>query len=261
MSVQSEIEVLVRNVMLVSPRIAAAFLILPILSKEDAPAMVRNTIYVALALSVPLAMETVTIPQGFVPWLGIVVKEVFVGATIGFTFATVLWAIAMVGDIIDTKVGTSMATLTDPMSGSSSTLTGAFLSRFANYLFLALGGLALFLELLLGSFSIWPVAAALPDLKMDSLYFFTRGFGAMMTLVFMLAAPALVLMSMVDLTLGIMNRYAPQLNVLPLTMALKAWMTSGLLLLGLGAFMAVITNAFDRSRGLLNTLRAVFGAP
>jgi type III secretion protein T len=40
------------SLMLSAPRIAAAFLILPILSKEDAPPLVRNTIYVALAIAV-----------------------------------------------------------------------------------------------------------------------------------------------------------------------------------------------------------------
>jgi type III secretion protein T len=257
MSSLQEADAIVRNVMLAAPRIAAAFLVLPFLSKEDAPAMVRNTVYVALALCITPALTAVNaVPQGFVPWIGIVVKEVFVGALLGFSFAAVMWALAIVGDIIDTKVGTSMAQVSDPISGSQTTLTGAFLSRFANYLFLALGGLTLFLELVMSSYAVWPVTDALPALQLKSLGYFTGSFGAMMSLAFMLAAPALILMSLIDLTLGIMNRYAPQLNVLPLTMALKAWVTSGLLLLGLGAVMAVLVDAFDRSRSLLAVLKA-----
>jgi type III secretion protein T len=254
----AEVETLVRNLVLSTPRIASAFLVLPLLSREDAPPLVRNSIYVALALAVtPLVGAAAKVPPGFVPWVGIVVKEALIGAVIGFAFAAVLWALAMAGDVIDTKVGTSMATVTDPMAGNPTTLTGAFLTRFANYVFLGLGGLTIFLELLLTSYQVWPIYAAAPDLRGPGLEYFTRSFGAMMVLAFMLAAPALILMSMIDLTLGIMNRYAPQLNVLPLTMALKAWSTSGILLLGLGAYLAVLLDTFDRSRGLLDTLKAV----
>jgi hypothetical protein len=46
--------------------------------------------------------------------------------------------------------------------------------------------------------------------------------------------------------------------VQPITMALKAWVSSGVTLLGLGAFVTVMVRSFDAGRGLLSTLRAVF---
>ena len=88
--------------------------------------------------------------------------------------------------------------------------------------------------------------------------YFARGFGSMMSMAFMLASPALILMSLIDLALGVMNRYAPQLNVLPIAMAIKAWMASLILLLGLTAFVSVIVQSFDRNRGLLNVLHRLF---
>ena len=134
-----EADTALRSLALSAPRIAAAFLILPLLSKDDAPGLVRNTVYVALAIAVtPFLTETARLPREFVPWIGIIVKEIFIGATIGFAFSTVLWAVSMTGDIIDTKVGTNMASVVDPLGGHSASLSGALLSRFANYLFLAL---------------------------------------------------------------------------------------------------------------------------
>jgi type III secretion protein T len=247
------------SLMLSAPRIAAAFLILPILSKEDAPALVRNTIYVALAIAVtPFVSAAAQVPPDFVPWAGLIVKEIFVGAVIGFSFSSVLWAVSMAGDIIDTKVGTSMATVVDPLGGSQISLSGALLSRFSGYIFLAVGGLTIFLDLLLGSYRIWPVQAPFPAMDWRGVDYFARGFGSMMSMAFMLAAPALILMSMIDLALGVMNRFAPQLNVLPIAMALKAWIASLILLLGLTAFVSVIVQSFDRSRGLLNILQRLF---
>jgi type III secretion protein T len=247
------------SLMLAAPRIAAAFLTLPILSREDAPPLVRNTIYVALAIAVtPFVSTAVPVPADFVPWVGLIVKEIFVGATIGFSFAAVLWAVSMAGDIIDTKVGTNMASLSDPLMGQSTSLSGALLSRFSSFVFLAVGGLTIFLDLLLGSYAVWPVQAPFPAMDLRGVEFFARGFGSTMTLAFMLAAPALILMSLIDLALGVMNRYAPQLNVLPIAMALKSWISSLILLLGLTAFVSVIVESFDRNRGLLGTLQRLF---
>jgi type III secretion protein T len=255
-----DIDELLRALVLSSPRIAAAFLILPFLSKEDAPPLVRNTIYVALALAItPFLGEASQLPRDFVPWTGLIIKEAFIGVLIGFSFAGVLWAVGMAGDLIDTKVGTNMASVVDPLGGHQTSLSGALLSRFANFLFLALGGLTIFLDVLLGSFQVWPIQSAWPTLNAQGMDYFARNFGATMALAFMLSAPAMILMSMIDVALGIMNRYAPQLNVLPLTMGLKAWLTSGVLLLGITAFITVITRSLDQGRGLLRVLRPLLG--
>jgi type III secretion protein T len=253
-----DIDEVLRSLVLSSPRIAAAFLILPMLSKEDAPPLVRNTIYVALALAVaPFVREVAQLPRDFVPWAGLIVKEAFIGVVIGFAFAGVLWAVGMAGDLIDTKVGTNMASIVDPLAGHQTSLSGALLSRLANFLFLALGGLTIFLDVLLGSYQVWPIQSAWPTLNAQGLDYFASSFSATMALAFMLSAPAMILMSMIDVALGIMNRYAPQLNVLPLTMGLKAWLTSAVLMLGMTAFVAVITRALDQGRSLLGSLRAL----
>jgi type III secretion protein T len=254
-----EIDAAMRSLALSSPRIAAAFLILPLLSKDDAPALVRNTIYVALTLSVtPFLGNVGAMPHDPMAWAGILLKELFLGAAIGFSFASVLWSVAMAGDMIDTKVGASMASIVDPLGGFQNSLTGALLVRFANCLFLAVGGLTIFLDVLLGSYQVWPVHSVFPNLSSKGLTYFANGFGAMMAMAFMLAAPALILMSMIDLALGIMNRYAPQLNVQPITMALKAWVSSGVTVLGLATFVAVMMRSFDSSRGLLRQLSNIF---
>jgi type III secretion protein T len=102
------------------------------------------------------------------------------------------------------------------------------------------------------------VQAPFPAMDLRGVEYFARGFGSMMSMAFMLAAPALILMSLIDLALGVMNRYAPQLNVLPIAMAIKAWISSLILLLGLTVFITVIVQSFDRSRGLLSVLQRLF---
>jgi type III secretion protein T len=257
-------EALLRGLSLATPRIAAAFLVLPILSRDDAPPLVRNAIFVALAMAAlpyagVAAQHSAQSAGTTAPFAGLLLKEVFIGVLIGFAFAGSLWAVAMAGDIIDNKAGASMATVVDPLAGHQTTLSGALLGRLASTVFIAMGGLTLFMDLLVGSYKLWPIHSLLPSLEPRALAYFARSFGAMMTLALMLAMPAVVLMSLVDLGLGIVNRYAPQLNVLPIAMAVKGWLASLILLVGLTVFVAVMVQGFERSRGLLFDLSRLFG--
>ena len=77
----------------------------------------------------------------------------------------------------------------------------------------------------------------------------------MLALTLLLAAPALVVMSIVDLALGLVNRYAQQLNVFSLSMPIKAWLSLWIVLLGLGSVVQFVTDHVSANRGLLNTLQ------
>jgi len=72
-----------------------------------------------------------------------------------------------------------------------------------------------------------------------------------------LSAPALVVMSLVDISLGLVNRYAQQLNVFALAMPIKAWLSSWVLLLALGAMVEVVMRKLYENRGLLQALKHI----
>src|SRR5688572_9194146 len=101
------------------PRIAAAFIMLPMLTEETMPAMVRNSFFVSLAIvALPFAAASAPFETiSGVMWLLIILKEMFIGLCIGFLFGIIFWAIGNVGSLIDTKAGTNMASVVDPLQG------------------------------------------------------------------------------------------------------------------------------------------------
>jgi type III secretory pathway component EscT len=133
-------------------RIACAFVMLPLFANETVPALVRNSIFigmglVSLALQPPFDMTAVSATG----WVAIFAKEAFVGLIIGFFFGSVLWSLEAAGQIIDTKVGATMAQIVDPLSGHQTSLNGAFLGRLANIVFIFSGGLSLIMRVLIDS--------------------------------------------------------------------------------------------------------------
>lgn len=246
---------------LVLPRVIGAFLMLPLMTQQTVPAMVRNSFMVSLGIIVlPVALAGLPMDNlGTIEWPLIVLKEIFIGVAIGFCFGIVFWAVAAVGSVIDTQVGMSMAQVFDPIQGHQVTLHGEFLSQLATWLFMASGAFLVFLDLLMGSYVLWPVASYFPDLPAAGMNLFVGQFDYMMTTVLVLAAPVMVVMLVIDLSFGLVNRYAPQLNVFALTMPIKAWLATALILLLIGVYVEILLERLGSNRYLLGLLRQALG--
>jgi type III secretion protein T len=245
---------------LVLPRIIAAFLILPLITAQSMPPLVRNSFFVSLAIIVYPVVSTVTpgvsISVGSVPL--IVVKEIFIGLFFGFLFSSVFWAVSAAGNLIDTKVGSNFAIVADPIQGHETSLTGQLLTQLVAWLFMASGAFTLFIDLLIRSYTYWPVTQLLPEISLRGQEYVIDEFAALLTLTLMLAAPALVVLSLIDLSLGLINRYAPQLNIFQFTIPVKAWVATWIVLLSLGTFLTVVTRHIVANKAVLEILRRLF---
>jgi len=219
-------------------RVAVAFLLVPLFTADLVPATIRNALFVALGL-LGLLVQPPALPVaalGGWQWAALFGKEAFIGGALGLLFAGMMWAFEAAGQIVDTKVGSSMAQVLDPLSGHQTSLTGAFLARLASWVFMSAGGFMLMAGALMESYGLWPVTAAWPGLQTGAVSVFENELGRIMRLALLVSAPALVLLYLVDGMLGLINRFAQQLNVFSLSLSLKAvvahtvlWMQVGLL--------------------------------
>lgn len=241
-------------------RIACAFAMLPLFANETVPAMVRNSILIglgliSLSLQPPFDMHAIDA----LGWVKIYAKEAFVGLLIGFFFGSVLWALEAAGQIIDTKVGATMAQVVDPLSGHQTSLNGAFLGRLANIVFIFTGGLSLIVRTLIESYAVWPIAASGPNLDPRGLALFEAEFGRMMVLAMLFAAPVLTVLFIIDLALGLMNRFAQQLNVFTLSLSIKAFAATLIILMLLSSYMLAITRDVTSRPAVLHEIMQRFG--
>lgn len=222
-------------------RLATAFALLPLFSSNLIPPLVRNSIFVSLTLIVLTAHS----PIDDAAWTGtglvrVFAVEVLLGIALGLFFGIFLWAFDAAGEVIDTAIGTSMAMIHDPISGNEVTLFGEFLGRWANFLFMASGGLLLITSVVIESFSAWPIGQALPELNPDSVSLFYEQFTGFFSLVLMLAAPLLLMIFLIDMSMGLVNRFAQQLNVLFLSISIKSILSLAILAM----LLPVITEVF-----------------
>lgn len=244
-----------------STRVAMAFLLVPLFTADLLPATVRNSIFLAVAL-LSLALQPSAGPlmlNGW-QWVTLFAKEVFIGGTIGLLFAGVMWAFEAAGQLIDSKVGATQAQVTDPMSGQQTSLNGAFLGRLASVVFMTSGGFMVMIGALLESFALWPVRSPLPGFVQGGAALFESEFGRIMLLTLLVAAPGLVLLYLVEGVLGLVNRFAQQLNVFSLAMSLKAVVATWIIWIQLTTLVQFLQDdMLSRGGVALQTLRRLVG--
>lgn len=240
-------------------RVAVAFLLVPLFTQDLIPALIRNALFIALALLGLLVQDVKPLNLSAWQWAVLYGREGLLGATMGFLFAGLMWSFEMAGQLIDTKVGATQAQVQDPLSGHQTSLTGAFLARLASWVFMASGGFMLFAALLLDSYALWPLHGDW-GLRPAASVVFEAEFGRMLRLALLVAAPSLMLLYLVDGVLGLINRYAQQLNVFSLSMSIKAVVGHLVLLLQLGSLVALMNEELlGRAAAVKDLLHTLFG--
>jgi type III secretion protein T len=111
----------------------------------------------------------------------------------------------------------------------------------------------------MSSYSVWPVTSFWPNLHPGGLSAFVGQFGYMMTAALLLAAPAMVILLIIDISFGLVNRYAPSLNVFAMTLPIKAWLATAIILLLLGSLVEFVLRRLGDQHGFLEMLQKVFG--
>jgi type III secretion protein T len=226
-----------------SARFAFAFLLVPVFSREVMPATVRNSIIVTFGM-VALAMTPDFAPRDLsaAAWALMLIKEAAAGTIIGLFFATILWAMAAAGELIDTKVGATVAQLVDPMTGTTTSLNGILFGRFAQVVFVSMGGLTILVGTIMNSYMIWPLGPGPMNFAPQSVAFFEGEFGRFFTLAFIFSVPVLTMLYLVDVGMGFLNRFSPQFNVFALSMPIKSVAATLVIILVLPAMAQAIIN-------------------
>lgn len=206
-----------------SARFGFAFLMIPLFSPEQIPALVRNSLIVTFGL------VALSLPIGFVPqalsatdWALLLGREMAAGIVLGLFYGTFLWAMASAGEIIDTKSGATIAQIVDPASGAPRPLTAILLGRFAQVVFVSAGGLTLMVGSLMLSFAVWPMGPGGLVLDPSGVRLFEGEVGRLFMIAFVIATPALMALFLIDLGMGLLNRFSANFNVFMLSLSIKS---------------------------------------
>ena len=199
---------------LVMARLATAISFTPFLGGQAVPVQVRTGLAAVMAM---LIVPQLTVPISPTPVfaLALLVKEVLLGAILGFLAQLIFLAVEMSGALIDTQRGMNQISLYTPQLQGPASLLGMLLLQAALALFVTFDGHLYYLRALTDSFTALP-AATLPSMSAGGLALaelMLRLTADLLVIAIRLAAPVLVALFLLDVTFGIFNRMAAQVPV------------------------------------------------
>jgi type III secretion protein T len=208
------------------PRALALMLTIPLFPKEGFAFLVRNAVAVSLLLGVYplLAVQIPPLDWGVASWIGFALKEVFIGFILGYALGSIFWVFQSVGELIDNQIGLNNASIFDPFGGHAGGPYAGFLLQLSVIIFIAIGGLQLLSGLLYESYTLWPMHSFVPKLSAGYEALAREGFQRDGALVMTLVAPIVIVLVLVELAVGLVNRATPQLNGFYFSMPIKGVM-------------------------------------
>lgn len=234
---------------LVLARLLPMMALTPIFGGQMIPARFRFG--VSMVFTLALLPGVLPTPLMLVAWpfyLLLLAKEFVVGLVLAMFMLVLFQAMAAAGALIDLSRGAASATLLAPHVGGQQSVLGHFKMQLAIVLFLTLRGHAVLFNALGDSFiTLRPdqmLPAGMMGVHSGSAMVMIELVSDLFVVALRLAAPVLVVVFLLDVCLGLINRVAPQIQVFFLGLTIKGTLGILVVFLALGLMIDVMRNEF-----------------
>lgn len=196
-------------------RTMAVFALAPMFSHTALTLPIRILLALALtlalggALPAPPLLDPLSLP-GFIATLEQIAMGIMLGLSLQLTFVV----FSLVGEIVSTQMGMSMARYNDPQNGisSSSILYQVYFVLIA-LLFFSIDGHLVVVSVIYQSFIHWPVGSGL---HLTGLASMTYALSWVLSAAVLIALPMVFCMTLVLFAFGLLNRISPAMNLFAL---------------------------------------------
>lgn len=194
-------------------RIYAAMLVLPATNDQLLHGQTRNAIALGFGIFVAWGQPPDLLTHfSVIQIVTLAAKEGLIGMLIGFAASSIFWVAEGVGMLIDNQAGYNNVQQQNPLSGQQSTPVGNLLSQLAIVAFYMLGGMLVFVGLLLDSYAWWPLQGALPSWPTLLERFLPGQIESYAEATLKIAGPVIVTLMLIDLGIGLLGKAAEKLE-------------------------------------------------
>lgn len=208
----------VQHVLLLMIRISIFIALCPGFSFTAFPTVAKAALSFSLALVVASFVPMIEI-ESMLLFLLLGIKELFIGIALGYISILFFTAVEIAGTLVDFQVGFSMGAMYDPA-------LGVHMSNYGRVYYWIMIGLFFFtnvhhhiLRVLIQSYEYIPLDhMVFEQFQAEGML---KLFGHIFEVAFLLAVPLIIVALLSELTLALISRTVPQVNVLILGMPMK----------------------------------------
>ena len=219
--------------MLVFTRVTTILVQIPIFGGN----MVNNWVKVGLGITISLLIvpfEQLLAYQVELPvitFIFAIFQEIVIGFLAGFAGTLLFNLVQIAATLMELSSGFSAGSIFNPTIGAPGSAFNQFFVLFSMMYFLVINAHHKFLQGLWYSFVVLPVGSSIDLLSPDSLLTLS---GKILISGLQIALPVMGALLLTDLTMGLLAKVSPQINVFFLGLPVKVWVAV------VGLFMAII---------------------
>lgn len=242
--------------LLIFMRVMSLCMVAPLISSEAVPAMARVGLALMSSWIVMSAQASLgyVIPEDAGAYILLLVGEIMIGIIIGFFLQIVYAGFQTAGQFFSIQLGFGASEVYDPLSNDELPLMGQYFNLVAMYVFLSSHGLQkLFLHGVYGSFQ----ALKAQDFVTGQAYlatYFLGALGQLFAQALTLSFPILGTLFLMSVSMGLMAKAAPQMNLLSMGFPVNMLVAFLLLIFILPQMIEVFTAMVDNSFAALDQL-------
>ncbi|AQA18089.1 flagellar biosynthetic protein FliR [Halioglobus japonicus] len=225
----------------------------PLLGHQSIPMQAKIGLCVVLTIIVSPTLP----PLPDVPMLSwssaaIIAEQVIIGVAMGTTMRVVFASVQAAGDFIGLQMGLAFAAFFSPDTNTNTMIVARILYIVSLLLFVALDGHLLLIAAVAQSFQLLPIAAL--SINSEGFYSLAMFGGQIFKTGLLLALPVLCMLLIINLSMGILNRSAPQFTVFTVGFPISLGLGILLIALLMTRLQPVLEEVFDRGLEFIDFL-------
>lgn len=235
-------------------RISGMVMTAPIYGSTVIPLRIRAALTFVLTLvTFPLLRNQLPATPTLGAVLAGAVSELMIGAAIGLSLTILLLTGEVAGTLIGQQAGLSLGEVSNPLQEHQVSVLGQIYTTVLTLIFLLAGGHRAIISAVMDSFAIIPVLSVRDSEPIVLLL--TETLTAAFVAGIRIAGPAMIALFLAALTLAILSRAMPQLNILSVGFTMKVVLALGIAWLSLslseGTLLEVVADGLDTVRAAL----------
>ena len=239
--------------LLVFIRVISFMFVAPFFSMSNMPRRIRIgfSCFVALLLYQSVPRQSI-VYDTLIGYSVIVMKEVLTGLLIGFAANLCASIVSFAGHIADMEMGLSMASMFDPTTKETSTITGIYYNYMVLLMLMISGMHRYLIQALAETYTLIPVNGAV--IRTDTLLAAMLEFMANYIIIgFRICLPIFAVMTILNAVLGILAKVSPQLNMFVVGIQMKVLVGLSILFLSTSMLPGAADFIYDQMKRMVVT--------
>lgn len=193
-------------------RISAFIAAMPVFTSTFINMRIRIVLAIALTIiTVPLVPVVPEINAMSINGVHLILQQILIGVAMGAIFHMVFAIFTIGGQVIAMQMGLGFATMIDPVNGAQAPVLSMFYIILVTLFFFILDGHLAVIGLLIESFNSLPIG--LKGISDASWWNIVAWASKMFSGAILVALPAVTALLLINMSLGVIGRAAPQLNI------------------------------------------------